>query len=75
MDFVWKVHACISDPCWPGIFWITSLLYNTDATFEGEKSKNRVAGRKKRGEQAQVYLIHLIAPHRESLQYRDESFR
>jgi hypothetical protein len=31
------LHACISDPSWPGFFWITSLLYNTDARIEGRK--------------------------------------
>jgi hypothetical protein len=26
-----------SDPNWPGFFWITSLLYDTDARREGRK--------------------------------------
>jgi hypothetical protein len=29
--------TCICNPGWPGFFWITSLLYNTDAIFEGLK--------------------------------------
>jgi hypothetical protein len=33
--------ACISDPSWPGFFWITSLLYNTDAIIEGRKRARR----------------------------------
>ncbi len=34
--------ACISDPSWPGFFWITSLLYNTDARIEGRKRARSV---------------------------------
>src|SRR5947209_4385092 len=35
------MHASC-DPSWPGFFWITSLLYNTDARLEGRKRERRV---------------------------------
>jgi hypothetical protein len=42
-----------SDPNWPGFFWITSLLYGTDARREGRKKERRVRMDRKRSEPAQ----------------------
>src|SRR5260370_40593272 len=51
------MHACISDPSWPGFFWITSLLYNTDARIEGRKRERRVRMDRNGSEQAQYAWI------------------
>jgi hypothetical protein len=37
-----RLYACLSDPSRPGFFWITSLLYNTDARIEGRKRERCV---------------------------------
>ena len=45
---------------WPGFFWITSLLYNTDAIFEGRKRARSVCMDRNGSEQAQYAWISLI---------------
>jgi hypothetical protein len=55
-----RLHACISDPSWPGFFWITSLLYNTDAIIEGRKRARRVRMDLNGSYQAQYAWIYVI---------------
>lgn len=31
-----QMYTSVLIPCWPGFFWITFLLYNTNAQLEGE---------------------------------------
>ena len=52
--------ACIFDPSWPGFFWITSLLYNTDARLEGRKRARRVRMDIHGSEPAQYTWISVI---------------
>src|SRR5947209_554113 len=55
-----RLHACISDPSWPGFFWITSLLYNTDARIEGRKRERRVRMDRNGSEPAQYAWSFVI---------------